>query len=92
MDRVPLRELRNNASQVVRRARAGERFVITVDGIPAAEIGPVRASERTATLEELIADGLVVGPSVRSPAAPARPLRAASGRTSAEVLRELRDR
>lgn len=43
MDRIALRELRNNASQVVRRARAGERLIIAVDGIPAAEIGPVPA-------------------------------------------------
>jgi prevent-host-death family protein len=46
MQRIPVRELRNQASRVVRRARAGERLIITVDGIAAAEIGPVSVAAR----------------------------------------------
>jgi prevent-host-death family protein len=41
MDEVGLRELRQNASELVRRAQNGERMTVTVSGRPAAMIGPV---------------------------------------------------
>ncbi len=41
MDEVGLREVRQNASELVRRAQAGERLTITVSGRPAASLGPV---------------------------------------------------
>ena len=41
VDEVGLRELRQNASDLVRRAEAGERVTITVAGRPAAVLGPV---------------------------------------------------
>jgi prevent-host-death family protein len=41
MDEVGLRELRQNASDLVRRAEAGEVLTITVAGRPAATIGPL---------------------------------------------------
>jgi prevent-host-death family protein len=37
---IPQKELRNNVGDVLRRAEAGERFVITVSGRPVAELGP----------------------------------------------------
>jgi prevent-host-death family protein len=40
---VGLRELRQNASELVRRAQAGEHVTITVAGRPAAVLGPVSA-------------------------------------------------
>lgn len=91
MERIALRELRNQASRVVRRARAGERLIITVDGVPAAEIGPVSA-EHASSLDQLISTGSVVGARIRTGSAPARPVPAPSGRSSSSVLRELRDR
>jgi prevent-host-death family protein len=46
---VGLRELRQNASGLVRRAEAGETLTITVSGRPAAVLGPVdRRQWRTA--------------------------------------------
>ncbi len=92
MQRIALRELRNQASQVVRRARAGERLIITVDGVPTAEIGPIGAAVRAASLEELIATGAVVPPRVRTPPPPPRPARTPSGRSSTDVLVEARER
>jgi prevent-host-death family protein len=92
MERIALRELRNQASRVVRRARAGERLIITVDGVPAAEIGPVSARDRPSSIEELIATGAVLGPRVRTAPPPARPVRAPAGRSSSDVLRQLRER
>jgi len=92
VERIPVRELRNQASQVVRRARAGERMLITVDGVPVAEIGPVRATERGTSLPELIVTGAVAGPRSRTAPRPPRPLPAPSGRSSSSILHELRDR
>ena len=92
MQRVPVRELRNQASRVVRRARAGERMIITVDGIAAAEIGPVSAAARAPSLQELIATGAVMAARVRTPAPAPRPLRAPSGMSSADALASLRER
>jgi prevent-host-death family protein len=41
MAEVGLREIRQNASELVRRAQAGEHVTITVAGRPAATLGPV---------------------------------------------------
>jgi len=41
VDEVGLREMRQNASELVRRAQAGEQVTITVAGRPAAVLGPV---------------------------------------------------
>jgi prevent-host-death family protein len=49
MATIPQRELRNNVSDVLRRAEAGERFVITVDGRPVAELGPTERPRRFAS-------------------------------------------
>jgi len=38
---LPQRELRNNVSDVLRRAESGEHFTITVHGRPVAELGPI---------------------------------------------------
>ena len=91
MDRIAVRELRNQASRVVRRARAGERMIITVDGVPAAEIGPVSPANGVTSLDELIATGAVVAARVNAAAHPARPLPAPSGRSSSDVLHRLRE-
>jgi len=92
VERIAIRELRNQASRVVRRARAGERLIITVDGVPAAEIGPVRTAAHAGSLDELIATGAVIAARRRTGAQAARPGPAPSGRSSSSVLRELRDR
>lgn len=41
MSEVGLREMRQNASELVRRAQAGEQVTITVAGRPAAVLGPL---------------------------------------------------
>ena len=66
--RIPLRELKNQASAIVRRAEAGESFDVTVDGrlcaklIPAKPVGPrtfVPVEEFLAGLEALDRVGTV---------------------------------
>ena len=70
MERVGIRELRNNVAAVVRRAGAGERIVVTVDGVPVAQIGPLDAAAAV-TVDDLVAAGLARPPGRRDrPAAP----------------------
>jgi prevent-host-death family protein len=47
--RIPQRELRNDSGRVLREVRAGQSYVITVDGVPVADLVPhSRAARRTA--------------------------------------------
>lgn len=50
---IPQRELRNNVSDVLRRAEQGERFTITVAGRPVAELGPLAGARRNPTMADL---------------------------------------
>jgi prevent-host-death family protein len=90
VERIGIRELRNQASGVVRRAKAGERIVITVDGVPTAQIGPLNDAASARTLDDLVAAGLVLPPRDRSAARPPRPVPISAGRSSTEVLRDER--
>jgi prevent-host-death family protein len=42
---IPQKELRNNVSDVLRRAEAGEEFTVTVAGRPVARLGPTGARQ-----------------------------------------------
>ena len=93
MDRIGIRELRNDTSRVVKRARAGERIVVTINGVPAAELGPMSRREGTMSRDELIAAGLLT-PRTVDPTTlpPARPIPADPGsRTTDELISEDRD-
>lgn len=71
MDRVGVRDLRNQVAAVVRRAGGGERIIITVDGEPVAQLGPLEPSGEP-TIDDLAAAGLVRLPGrADRPAAPA---------------------
>jgi len=50
---IPQRELRNNVSDILRRAEQGECFTITVSGRPVAGLGPPPQARRGATFAEL---------------------------------------
>lgn len=45
MKTIPQRVLRNESGEVLRQAEAGQRFTITVDGRPVAQLGPVPRRE-----------------------------------------------
>jgi prevent-host-death family protein len=53
MAEVPSRELRNNTRDLIARANKGEAIVITVDGIPMAELQPVSTKRRWVPKAEL---------------------------------------
>jgi len=56
-----VRQLRNDVAAVLRRAAAGERITVTVDGRPVAQLGPLEPAG-AATLDDLVATGLVQAP------------------------------
>jgi prevent-host-death family protein len=45
MESIGLRELRQHASEFVRRAENGEEMVVTVSGRPAAVLGPAEPTQ-----------------------------------------------
>lgn len=57
MEHLGTRELRAELSAAVRRAGAGERIVVTVDGRPVAQLGPLEPTDAQLTLEDLAARG-----------------------------------
>ena len=68
--RVGIRELRNQVAAVIRRAGGGERIIVTVDGEPVAQLGPLEPVGEP-TLDDLAAAGLVRLPGrADRPAAP----------------------
>lgn len=62
LERIGVRTLRNQVAAVVRRAGAGERIVVTVDGHPAAQLGPLTPDHDGVTLWDLAGAGLVEPP------------------------------
>ncbi len=91
MQRIGIRDLRNDTSRVVKRARAGERIVVTIDGVPAAELGPLSSRSEKPTLEELIASGAVRPPLTRAKPGTARPIPMGLGPTTTELILQDRD-
>jgi prevent-host-death family protein len=92
MLRIGIRELRNNTARAVRRAMGGERIVITIDGVPAAQLGPLNAGDASLTVDDLVAAGLLRAPrTVSRPPVP-RPVPPPPGVTTADILREHRSR
>ena len=52
---IPLRDLRNRTSEVLRRAEAGEELTITVDGRPVAQLGPLPRRQTWVPRDRLVA-------------------------------------
>ena len=61
VEQIGARELRANLAAVLRQAAAGEVVVVTVDGRPVAQLGPVGAAGEL-SLEGLAAAGLAEPP------------------------------
>ena len=59
---VGVRQLRNQVAKVIRRAATGERVIITVDGSPVAQLGPLSPDHTGVTLWDLAMAGLVEPP------------------------------
>lgn len=83
-DPVGIRELKQNASAVIRRVRAGESVVVTDRGEPVATISPIRRSR----LDELEAAGALTRASTHPKQTP-EPV--VSDVPLSGVLRQMRD-
>lgn len=90
MESVTVRQLRNDVSRILRRAQAGERLIVTSNGVAVAEIGPLQQRSDKPTLEELIASGKVNPPHTRAAPAPPHPIVFSGPRSSEEILEEMR--
>ena len=62
MERVGIRDLRATAAAVVRRAEGGQTTVITVGGRPVAQLGPLTSHGAERSLDELVAQGVLIAP------------------------------
>lgn len=69
MEQIGARELRSNLAAAVRQAGAGQRVVITIDGRPVAQLGPLEPTGAP-SLAELAAAGLVEPPRREQPPPP----------------------
>lgn len=88
MERVGIREMRQNLSRYAQRARRGESFVITDRGSEVAQLGP--APTRASAVDRLVAErGARRGHGSLLDATPAlaEPI---EGPASADVLAEIR--
>ena len=89
MERIGIRELRNETSKVVQRAKSGERIIVTIDGVPAAQLGPIDEQPHERTITELVAMGALLPPRSTTQPRPASPIKLRSGsRTTTDVLLE----
>lgn len=88
MDRVGIRELRQNASEYVRRAASGEVIEVTDRGRPVARLSPLpRAGS---VLDQLIADGKATVPRGDLLALGPPPPPTKGGRPLSQIVEELR--
>ena len=62
IQRIGVRELRNQVAAMIRRAGDGERLIVTVEGKPTAQLGPLAPDRSGFTLWDLAGAGLVEPP------------------------------
>jgi prevent-host-death family protein len=87
MDRVGVRQLRQNLSVYLRRVKAGESLEVTERGEPVARLTPAATKSRW---ERLVAEGKV-RPASRKLSELPPPKRLAGQRSLSQILQEMRD-
>ena len=86
VQQVGVRELRQDASGILRQVKAGECIEITEHGRPIARIVPIGPS----LYEEAIISGLIIAPTISSTEPMPKLIKAEGGLNSTEVLMEMR--
>lgn len=61
---IAQRELRNDNAKVIDEVVAGESFVVTRNGVPVAELLPLRALRRTVVSKSCLAKFIDTGPGI----------------------------
>jgi len=88
---VGIRALREQAATFVKRAQYGDSVVITVNGEPVAELGPVGANGTTSTtLSDLVTRGALVAARRKDAYRFPNPIAVHSGARIDQMLREVR--
>ena len=87
---IGIRELRSALAAMVRRAETGERLVVTVDGRPVAQLGPVDATLSAVSMDDLVGRGQVIAPRRRSTYVAPEPVFLRTGARIDQALREIR--
>jgi prevent-host-death family protein len=89
-ERIGIRDMRASAAALVRRASAGERIVITVDGRPMAQLGPLESTPGDVTIDDLAERGLIVAARRADRPPPSERLDLRTGTRLDRILREVR--
>ncbi|NNE94933.1 MAG: hypothetical protein HKN24_02795 [Acidimicrobiales bacterium] len=63
--RMGIRTFRERLRAAMTAAQSGERIIVTIRGVPVAQLGPIESDPGTTTLESLSAAGLVNPPQRR---------------------------
>lgn len=87
---IGIRDLRADLAAHVRRAAAGQRVVVCVDGRPTAQLAPLEAEGGQTVLADLFAAGWVIAPRRADAARPVSPVPIWSGVRLDRALREVR--
>lgn len=90
MATVGIREMRGALATYVRRAQAGERIVVTVDGVPVAQIAPLSPDVSDSSIDDLVARGRVIAPRRRGGFTPSDPVPVGHGSRVDRAMREVR--
>jgi prevent-host-death family protein len=90
MERIGIRELRQDLSTHVKNAANGESVIVTVDGQPKAKLEPYVEAREEVTMEHLIATGRVIPARRRGEKPPPPPPMVKANRPSKEILDEIR--
>lgn len=92
MEHVGVRELRASLAALVRQAGAGHGVVVTVDGIPVAQLGPLDGAGSDPSLDELVERGEIIGPATPVAEDPRFVTELRTGARIDRLLREVRGR
>lgn len=90
MAHIGVRELRAQLAAMLRRAQAGERLIITVDGHPVAQLSSPETDAYGSQLSDLVARGIVIAPRRRGDFHPSAPLALYSGVRIDRAVNEIR--
>jgi antitoxin (DNA-binding transcriptional repressor) of toxin-antitoxin stability system len=92
MESIGIRELRANLTTAARRAGAGERVVVTIDGRPVAQLGPLEPVDRTLSIHDLASRGLITPARRSDRPEPDFVLPMWAGTRTDQLVREIRGR
>ncbi len=88
--KLGIRELREQSAKYVQRAGAGEHIVVTVNGEPVAQLGPLESAHSQASITELIAKMALIAPRRKDTFKLSHPIAVHSGARIDQLLREVR--